>query len=77
MPFQRFKERGEKGNEAFGADAVGGVPHQEQRVLDVWPIMAWALRGGMLLLRMVEEPSGVGTMVSSRCDKGIEQRPFL
>ncbi len=26
MPFQRFKECGEKGNESFGADAVGGVP---------------------------------------------------
>ena len=35
MPFQRFKERGEKGNESFGADAVGGVPDQEERVLHV------------------------------------------
>ena len=25
MPFQRFKECGEKGNESFGADTVGGV----------------------------------------------------
>src|SRR5260370_5464247 len=35
MPFQRLKERGEKGNEAFGTDAAGGVPDQEQRVLHV------------------------------------------
>jgi hypothetical protein len=35
MPFQRLNERGEKGDEAFGADAVGGVPDQEQCVLDI------------------------------------------
>ncbi len=31
----------------------------------------------LYLFGMVEQPPGVGTMVSSRCDKGIEQRPFL
>ena len=36
IPLQCFNERGEKGDEAFGADAVGGLPGQEQRVLDVW-----------------------------------------
>ena len=30
MPLQRFDQRGEKRDEAFGADAVGGVPDQEQ-----------------------------------------------
>ncbi len=40
MPLQRFDQRGEKGDEPFGADAVGGVPDQEQRVLDFWPVMA-------------------------------------
>jgi hypothetical protein len=73
MPLQRFDERREKGDEPFGADAVGGVPHQEQRVLDVWPVMAWALRGRMLFLRMVEEPHGVLAIVSSCCRKGIKQ----
>jgi hypothetical protein len=34
MPLQRFDQRGEKGNEAFGADTVGGVPDQEQGMLD-------------------------------------------
>jgi hypothetical protein len=40
MPFQRLKERGEKGNETFGTDAVGGVPDQEECVLDVRTIQA-------------------------------------
>ncbi len=40
MPFQGLNERGEKGHEAFGADAVGGVPDQEERMLDVWSIAA-------------------------------------
>jgi hypothetical protein len=35
MPLQRFNEYGEKGDEAFGADAVGGIPGQEERVLDL------------------------------------------
>ena len=30
MPLQRFDQRREKRDEAFGADAVGGVPDQEQ-----------------------------------------------
>jgi hypothetical protein len=42
MPLKRFDERGEKGHEAFGADAVGGVPDQEQCVLDVRSVMPWA-----------------------------------
>jgi hypothetical protein len=41
MPLQRFDKRGEKRDETFGADTVGGVPDQEQRVLDFWPVMAW------------------------------------
>jgi hypothetical protein len=78
MPFQRLKERGEKGNEAFGADAVGGVPDQEQRVLHVWSVLArtGALKGGLHLLRMVEKPHRILAIVSSRCCKGIEQLAF-
>jgi len=41
MPLQRFDQRGEKGHEPFGADAVGGVPDQKKRVLDFRPILAW------------------------------------
>jgi hypothetical protein len=46
MPFQRFDQRREKRDETFGADTVCGVPDQEQRVLDFWPVMpwTWALR---------------------------------
>ena len=79
MPLQRFDQRGEKRDEAFGADPVGGVPDQEQRVLDFWPILsrARALKRVLHLFCMVEQPPGVSTMVSSRCHKGIQQRPFL
>ena len=35
MLLQRVNEYGEKGDEAFGADAVGGIPGQEERVLDL------------------------------------------
>jgi hypothetical protein len=27
MPLQRLDQRGKKGDEAFGADSVGGVPN--------------------------------------------------
>jgi len=41
MPLERFDKRGEKGHEAFGADPVGGIPDQEQGVLDFLPVMAF------------------------------------
>ena len=74
MPLQRFNEDGEKGDKAFGADAVGGVPGQKQRVLDLWSVMPLAdvLRGGLLHFRMVEEPHGVLAIIASRCRKGIQ-----
>ena len=73
MPFQRFDERGVKRDEAFSAYAVGGLPDQEQHVLDVWPILARTvtLRCMLYLLCMVEEPHRVLAIVSSRCRKGI------
>jgi len=40
MPLQRFYQGREKGDEAFGADTVGGVPDQEERVLDFRSIPA-------------------------------------
>ena len=40
MPFQCFYQGREKGDEPFGADAVGSVPDQEERVLDVRSIAA-------------------------------------
>ena len=74
MPLQRFDQRGEKGNEAFGADTVGGVPDQEQGILDFRSVMASAgvLRRGLPHFRMVEEPHGVLAIVSSRCCKCIQ-----
>src|SRR5258708_3321555 len=79
MPLQRFDQRGEKGNEPFGADAVGSVPDQEQGVLNFWPVTAWAraLRCGLLHLRMVEEPHRVLAIVARRCRKGIQQFALL
>jgi len=79
MPLQRFDQRGEKGDEAFGADAVGSVLGQKQRVLDFWAILprTGALQCLLHLFGMVEQPPRVGSMVPSRCNKGIQQRPFL
>jgi hypothetical protein len=79
MPLQRFDERGEKRDQAFDANAVGGVPDQEQRVLNVRTILSrtWPLQYLLHFFYMVEQPSGVSTMVSSRCHKGIQQCPFL
>jgi hypothetical protein len=58
MPFQRFHERGEKGEEAFGADAIGSIPEQQQRLLDFWPVVARALVPRCLqhVLGMGEQP---------------------
>jgi hypothetical protein len=36
MPLQRFDQCREKRLEPLGTDAIGRVPWQEQRVLDVW-----------------------------------------
>jgi len=79
MALKRFNECGEKGDEAFGADAVGGVPSQKQRMLDLWPILSRtrAMQYLLHLFCMVEEPPGVCPMVSSRCNKGIQQRLLL
>ena len=79
IPFQRFDERGQKRHEAFGANAIGGVPDQEQRVLDFWPILAraWTLKRLLHLFCMVEKPPGVFTHIAGGCDKGLKQRPFL
>ena len=40
MSLKRLYQGREKGDEAFGADAVGGVPDQEQCVLDLWSILS-------------------------------------
>jgi len=79
MPLQGFDQRGEKGHEAFGADAVGRVPDQEQSVLDFWSILAWArtMRDIFPHFCMVEKPHRVLTIVSSRCSKGIKQLALL
>ena len=78
MPLQCIYQRREKGHEAFGADAVGSVPDQEQGVLDVWPVAAWTgvLREGLTLFGMVEEPYGVLTIITSRSSKSIQQLAF-
>lgn len=79
VSFQRFDNRGKKRDEAFGANAIGRVPDQEQRMLDFWPILSrtWALKCLLRLFCMVEEPPRICTMVSSSFNKGIQQRPFL
>ena len=79
MPLKRFDEGGEKGDEPFCADAVGGMPDQEKHVLNLWSITARAraLRCELHLFCMVEEPHRVLAIVSSRGRKGIKQFAFL
>jgi hypothetical protein len=79
MPLQCFDKRGEKGHEAFGKDAVGGMPDQEQCVLDLRPVMASAkvLRSALPHLRMVEELHRICAIVAGRCCEGIEQLALL
>jgi hypothetical protein len=63
----------------WARDAVGGMPDQEQCVLDLRPVMASArvLRGALPHLRMVEEPHRVFAIVAGRCCEGIEQLALL
>jgi hypothetical protein len=79
MPLQRFDQCGEKRDQAFGANPVGGMPDQEQGVLDFWPVMGWtrALMCGLLDFRMVEEIHGVLAIVARCCRKGIQQFALL
>ena len=79
MPLQRFKQGREKGHEAFDADPVGGVPNQEQGVLDVWSVMArpGVMRCGLPHLRMIEEVHGILSIVPGRSCKGIQQFALL
>ena len=74
MPLQRFNEYGEKGDEAFGADAVGGIPGQEERVLDVRSIPAkMCVPMRLLHLRgIVEEPPGVFRHITGGSDKSLQ-----
>ncbi len=57
MPLQGVDKRGKKRDEGSGADAVGGVPGQEQCVLDFWPVMARTPvpRSVQHFLRMIEQ----------------------
>jgi hypothetical protein len=79
MPLQGFYQGRKKGDESFGTDAVGGVPGQKERVLGFRSILAraGALRCGLPLFLMIEEPHRVLTIVSSRCRKSIEQLALL
>jgi hypothetical protein len=74
MPLQRFKQGRKKGDEPFSADAIGSVPGQEQRVLDLRSISAQtgALRCMLHLLGVVEEPHCILAIVSSRSSKCIK-----
>jgi len=79
MPLQGVDEREQKRYEAFGANAIGRVPDQEQRVLDFWPIpaRAWTLKRLLHLFCMVEKPPGVFAHIAGGCDKGIKKCLFL
>ena len=73
MPFQCFYQGREKGNEPLGADAVSGMPDQEQRVLDLWSIAA-QMEAPMPLLHlfgMVEQPPRIFAHIAGGCDKGL------
>ena len=58
MPLQRVDQGGQQWDQAFGANAIGDISGQEQRVLDVWPILARTRvrRRVQHLLVMVEQP---------------------
>ena len=79
MPLQRFDHRWEKRHEAFRANPVGGVPDQEQGVLDFWSVTAWpgVLWCGLPHLRMVEEIHGILSIVPGRFCQGIQQFTLL
>jgi hypothetical protein len=75
----RFYQDREKRHEAFGANAIGRIPNQEQRMLDVRSILAkaWARKRRLHLHCMVEEPHRIFTNIAGTSDKCIKQRPFL
>lgn len=67
MPLQRLNERREKGHEPFGTNPVGGIPCQEQGMLDFWSELAsaWARRCLLRHLCMIVEPNGVFAVIAS------------
>ena len=61
VPFQRLYQQGQKGNQAFGANVIGGSPCQVERLLDCWSVVGrtWTLDGELEIDRMVQQPNGV------------------
>jgi hypothetical protein len=68
MPFQGLDEAWEKRHEPLATDAIGRVPDQEERVLDLWSIALLPPRTNRILfgISVVEQPHRVAAGVS-RC----------
>lgn len=76
MTLQGIDQGGQKGNQSFGTDAIGGVPCQEQGLLDLWSVVgcSWALECVLHLRRMVEELSllaSIGQQIAVAVENGI------
>ncbi len=79
MTLQGIDQGGQKGNQSFGTDAIGGVPCQEQGLLDLWSVVgcSWALECVLHLRRMVEGLNGIFSSIAGDGDEHIEQESLL
>ena len=74
VPLQRLYQQWQKGNQALGANVIGGSPCQVQRLLDFWSVMGRTrtLDGELEVDRRVQQPDGVFAGISCSGDKLVK-----
>lgn len=75
MPLQRFYQRGQKGNETFGADMLGGFPGHQQGLLDLGTIArdTPTLDDPLAIRCLIELSNGILTDIASHGHRRTEQ----
>ena len=76
MPFQCVDERWQERDQALGADPIGLLPDLHQSLLHVWAIAAWLWHWWLPLLRMIQEPHRIFTMIPGDLSKGFQHFSF-
>jgi len=79
MPLKRIDQGGQKRDQAFGADVPGGLPGQQQGLLDLRTVMGRTGAQDLVLAlwRMIQEANSAFASVASERDELIEQQALV